>query len=257
MEYMVSKLAHLSGVSARTLRYYDEINLLKPKRISSSGYRIYGRQEVNLLQQILFYRELEFSLDEIKVLIYAEDFDTLSALKDHLLRLTNERQRLDQLILTVKKSIQAEKGEIQMEDREKFEAFKKQMIAENEERYGNEIREKYGEDVIDQSNKKLGNLSVEEYQVMEKLMLDLNQKLAEATELGDPKSELAQKVAQLHQEWIKSAWPDGYYDKQKHYNLSLMYIHDERFKAYYERVAPGAAEFLNKALKNYLDVEDE
>lgn len=63
MEYTVSQLAELSSVSARTLRYYDEIDLLKPKRTKPNGYRIYGLEEMNLLQQILFYRELEFSLE--------------------------------------------------------------------------------------------------------------------------------------------------------------------------------------------------
>ena len=71
MEYTVNKLAKLSGVSARTLRYYDEIDLLKPKRVSSNGYRIYGEDQVNMLQQILFYRELGISLDEIKEIISA------------------------------------------------------------------------------------------------------------------------------------------------------------------------------------------
>ena len=83
MEYSVSKLARLSGVSARTLRYYDEIGLLKPKRVNSSGYRIYGAREVDLLQQILFYREMDLSLDEIKQIIYAADFDVASALEEH------------------------------------------------------------------------------------------------------------------------------------------------------------------------------
>ena len=66
MEYTVQKLGKLAGISARTLRYYDEIGILKPARISSSGYRIYGKKEVDLLQQILFYRELGVDLESIK-----------------------------------------------------------------------------------------------------------------------------------------------------------------------------------------------
>ena len=72
MEYTVSKLAKLSGVSARTLRYYDQIGLLEPKRVNPSGYRIYGEAEVNLLQQILFYRELEMSLNDIKDIVHSK-----------------------------------------------------------------------------------------------------------------------------------------------------------------------------------------
>ena len=124
MEYSVSKLARLSDVSARTLRYYDEIGLLKPKRVNSSGYRIYGAREVDLLQQILFYREMDLSLDEIKQIIYAADFDVASALEEHLLQLSRKKARLEALIDTVSDSLQALKGEKMMTDQEKFEAFR-------------------------------------------------------------------------------------------------------------------------------------
>ena len=86
MEYTVSKLAKLSGVSVRTLRYYDQIGLLEPKRINSNGYRI-CEAEVNLLQQILFYRELEMSLREIKDIVHSKTFDEEEALFDHLAHL--------------------------------------------------------------------------------------------------------------------------------------------------------------------------
>ena len=68
MEYTIKKLSELAGVSTRTLRYYDEIGILKPARINSSGYRIYGEKEIDILQQILFYRELDFNLDSIRKL---------------------------------------------------------------------------------------------------------------------------------------------------------------------------------------------
>ena len=84
MEYSINKLAKLSGVSTRTLRYYDEIGLLSPKRISSNGYRVYGQKEVDLLQQILFYRELGVPLDKIKNIIWSKGYDCISALQGHL-----------------------------------------------------------------------------------------------------------------------------------------------------------------------------
>jgi len=251
MEYTVSKLARISGVSARTLRYYDEIDLLKPKRVNSSGYRIYGQTEVNVLQQILFYRELAFRLEEIKAIIYSDNFDMEEALKDHLAQLRKEKMRLDDLIETVEKSLQASRGEIEMNDQEKFEAFKKEKIAENEKAYGKEIREKYGETVIEQSNEKMDRLTKQEFDDFKAIDKALNEKLAEAVALDQPESDLAQEVCVLHRQWLEVAWPDGYYDKEKHYNLSLMYVQDERFKAYYEKIAPGAAQFLHEALKIY------
>lgn len=94
MEYTVQKLGQLAGVSTRTLRYYDEIGLLKPARINSSGYRIYGQQEVNRLQQILFYRELGLHLEKIRDIMNDPDFDSTKALKDHHENLLNKRSSL-------------------------------------------------------------------------------------------------------------------------------------------------------------------
>ena len=91
MEYAINKLAKMSGVSTRTLRYYDEIGLLKPVRTTSSGHRIYGDEELNLLQQILFYRELNFPLNEIKMLLYAPGFDRKRAFEGHLSSLQNQK----------------------------------------------------------------------------------------------------------------------------------------------------------------------
>lgn len=79
----MQKLAELAGISTRTLRYYDEFGILKPARINSSGYRIYGRTEVDLLQQILFYRELGLSLERIKAIMTEPSFDGAKALRKH------------------------------------------------------------------------------------------------------------------------------------------------------------------------------
>ena len=257
MEYTVSRLAKLSGVSARTLRYYDQIDLLKPSRINSSGYRIYGQSKVDLLQQILFYRELEMPLEEIKSILQSDNFDIHEALESHLVHLSNQRKRLDRLIQTIENTIQAKEGGPEISEQEKFEAFKKDVVDENEEKFGKEIRKKYGNAVVDQSNEKLRNTTASQMANFKALNDELDRKLAEATRLGDPRSRLAQEVCELHHEWIVAAWPQGYYGKEKHYNLSVMYIEDERFKAYYDKIERGAAEFLNKALKIYLDVETE
>ena len=251
MEYSVSQLAKLSGVSARTLRYYDEINLLKPKRINSSGYRIYGQDEVDLLQQILYYRELEMSLEAIKAIVHSGDFNITEALKEHLVHLSRQKRRLEGLITSVEQSLQAIKGDIIMSDQAKFEAFKQEKLKKNEAEYGEEVRAKYGKDVVEASNHQFANVPEAEWQSFQKLEDNLHTKLKEATQLGDITSLLAQEVCDLHRKWLIFFWPEGHYDKQKHYNLSLMYVHDDRFKAYYEKIQPDAAEFLNKALELY------
>ena len=249
MEYTVSKLAELAGVSPRTLRYYDEIGLLSPTRISSNGYRIYGQKEVDRLQQILFYRELGVPLDEIGRVLTAKNFDGLSALQNHLAGLLERREQLELLIANVEKTIKAMKGEIIMTDKEKFEGFLKKMVDDNERQYGEEIRKKYGEETVKRSNAKVLNMSQEQYAALEKLTEELNETLKKAVDKGDPGSELAQKACELHKKWLCFYWDK--YSKEAHIGVTQMYVDDPRFSEYYERIAPGCAVFLRDAVAIY------
>ncbi|MCM3388725.1 MerR family transcriptional regulator [Ureibacillus chungkukjangi] len=251
MEYTISKLAKLAGISSRTLRYYDEINLLKPSRINSSGYRIYGQKEIDRLQQILFLRELEVDLGTIIQIMNESSFDQFSALLDHQNKLIQKRARLDKLIETIDKTIAHQKGEIVMSNEEKFKAFKESLIAENEVKYGEEIREKYGDKTVDESNAKLRGMSKEDYAAMEKLGNEIFDLLPKAIATGDPTSEIAQELAEKHKEWLTFSWAS--YSKEAHKGLAEMYVADERFKAYYDKVAKGATEFLRDAIINYVD----
>ena len=116
MEYTINKLAKMAGVSTRTLRFYDEMGLLMPARISSNGYRIYGQKEIDLLQQILFYRELNVPLEDIKRMMVSKNYDRESALVNHLTALRSKRDQLDTLILNLEKTIKATEGDIEMND---------------------------------------------------------------------------------------------------------------------------------------------
>ncbi|MFU0825603.1 MerR family transcriptional regulator [Clostridium sp.] len=249
MEYTVQKLAKLAGVSPRTLRYYDEIGILKPARINSSGYRIYGQAEVDKLQQILFYRELGVGLDKIKKILNSPSFDAAKALREHRIKLLEKREQLDLLIANVEKTIALSEGRIKMSNKEKFEGFKKKMIDENEKKYGKEIRQKYGEDTVNKSNAKLMNMTEEQYEEFEKLGALLNETLKEAFAIGDPAGELAQKAADLHKQWLCYTWPS--YSKEAHAGVAQMYVDDERFTAYYDKEQPGMAEFLRDAIFIY------
>ncbi|SHN63504.1 MerR family transcriptional regulator [Desulfitobacterium chlororespirans] len=249
MEYTVQKLAHLAGISSRTLRYYDEIGILKPARISSSGYRIYGQQEVDRLQQILFYRELGMGLEGIKDMVTSPDFDGAKALREHREKLLEKREQLEQLIANVEKTIAQKEGRITMSDKEKFEGFKRKMIKENEAKYGEEIREKYGEETVEESNRKLMNMTQEQYDEFTKLGEEVLATLSEAFKTGDPAGELAQKTADLHRQWLTYSWPS--YSKEAHAGLAQMYVDDPRFTAYYDEKQPGAAEFLRDAVFIY------
>ncbi|MEH7355529.1 MerR family transcriptional regulator [Neobacillus drentensis] len=249
MEYTVQKLAHLAGVSTRTLRYYDEIGILKPARINSSGYRIYGQEEVNRLQQILFYRELGVSLDRIKTIVTAPSFDGAAALREHREKLLEKKEQLELLIANVEKTISLTEGRIQMSNKERFEGFKKKMIEENEKKYGKEIREKYGDDTINRSNAKAMNMTQEQHDEVTALAEQVTATLAEAFKTGDPAGDLAQKAADLHKQWLCFFWNE--YSKEAHAGLAQMYVEDERFKAYYDKEQPGTAEFLRDAINIY------
>lgn len=250
MEYTIKKLSQLAGVTSRTLRYYDKINLLKPKRINSSGYRIYGSQEVDRLQQILFFREFELPLEEIKNILDHPDYDTTAALKEHRQQLLAKREQLDHLLLTIDKTIAHERGEQKMTDKEKFEGFKKEQLAENEAKYGQEIREKYGEDTIKKANQKFHNLTEEEYEELQSMAQLIITDLKAAMETGDPASAEAQAVAALHKQWLAFTWPS--YSKEAHRGLADMYVYDERFTKYYDEPAGvGAAQFLRDAIHAY------
>jgi len=249
MEYTVQKLGQMAGVSTRTLRYYDEIGILKPARINSSGYRIYGQAEVDRLQQILFYRELGVSLESIRDIVTAPSFDGVRALLDHRDKLLEKRMQLELLIVNVEKTIALTEGRITMTDKEKFAGFKQKMIEDNEKKYGQEIREKYGDATVDKSNKKIQNMTPEEYDRITNLANEVMVTLQEAMETGDPAGELAQKAADLHRQWLSFYW-DGY-TKEAHASLAQMYVDDPRFTAYYDVEQPGTAIFLRDAVLIY------
>ena len=246
MEYTIQKLAAIAGISTRTLRYYDEIGILKPARINSSGYRIYGPFEVDRLQQILFYRELGVSLDQIKSIITDSSFDGANALREHRQKLLEKRKQLDVLIANVEKTIANTEGRIKMSTKEKFEGFKKKMIEDNEKKYGKEIRNQYGNETVEKSNAKLMNMTQEQYEEVTALAEQVAKTLAEAFQTGDPAGELAQKTAELHMQWLSYYWEQ--YSKEAHAGLAQMYVDDERFTAYYDKEQPGTAEFLRDAI---------
>lgn len=247
MEYTIKKMAQLSGVSSRTLRFYDEIDLLKPKRINSAGYRIYGSQEIDRLQQILFYRSLDFPLNQIRELLDDPTFDHQHALIEHQRKLLEKRAEIDTLLATVQQTLAQFKGGKKMTDQEKFEGFKKQKITENEENYGTEIREKYGEETIDKANEQWKNLSQEKYQEMQEVEQQLLTNLT--SYLSDPSNQaLAKEIFDAHKKWLLFSWPT--YQAEAHKGLGMLYISDERFTEYYDsRCGKGAAVALNEIIQ--------
>ena len=240
----------MAGVTTRTLRFYEEAGLLLPDRINNSGYRVYTSKQVDRLQQILFYKELGFSLEKIKSLILDDKIERVNELKQHHKMLLERKKQLEILIANVEKTIAAKEGKSIMSDHEKFEGFKKKIIKDNEEKYGNEVREKHGSASLEKSNRKIMNMSEEKLANVEKMNKELNSTLKAALLSNDPAGDLAQKACQLHKDWLLNYWSE--YSKEAHLGLVQMYVDDERFTAYYDGIAPGCALFLRDAMKIFL-----
>ncbi|APX71543.1 MerR family transcriptional regulator [Companilactobacillus allii] len=234
MEYTIKQLADLAGVSTRTLRYYDQIDLLKPKYNSKNNYRIYGEKQIDRLQQILFYRALEFSLSKIKQLMNDDDYSELTALKEQQELLVLKQRNLDELLNTVNATIKAKQEKITMTDNDKFEAFKNIKIKENESEFGKEIRDKYGDDVVDESNHKFAGLRQVDIKKMKKIEEDMFVNLLKVDE-SDLDSVYAKLVYEDHKKWLSYSLPN--YSASTHRGLVDMYITDKRFSDYYNNKA--------------------
>ena len=250
MEYTIQKLAELAGVSTRTLRWYDELGLLPPLRVGENGYRIYGPDQVDRLQQILFYRALGVELRQIKDILDDPSFDRLTALRSHLRALEEKERELDTIIKSVRETIRAaERNEI-MSDEAKFQAFKGKLVEENETRYGKEAREKYGDNQVDRANAAVMGLSQGQYADWEALTAAIQTRLEEAVAQGlSPEGEAGKELYELHRRWITVTIKD--YTPAKHRGIAQLYVLDKRFQAYYDENIPGCARFLTDAVTHW------
>lgn len=249
MDYTIAQMSELSGITPRTLRHYEDMGLLVPKRTAAS-YRIYGPAEVDTLQQILFYRELDFPLNEIGRIIHDPEFDSEKALREHLQALQDKKAQLDRLIKTVSYTIEEQEGVRTMSDKEKFESFKRETLEKNEGLYGEVVRKKYGEDAVAASNKKWMNMTEERHAAMDALGAEILADLKAAV-LADaePTSAAGISIGKKHREWLGFTW--GSYSPESHRGLGQMYTADARFTKYYDSEVAGCAAFLRDSISAY------
>lgn len=245
MHYTIKQLADLSGISTRTLRHYDDLGLLKPSHYTEVGYRLYSEAEVDRLQQILFYKELDVPLQEIEKLL-GESQQDVNRLETHLLALQQKQRRLEIVIETLTKTIEEKKGGRKMSHSEKFEGLKKTWIAENEKTYGKEVRDTYGDEVVDASNDKMMGLTETQFQQMQETEAQFIKELLLAMDENDIEGGHAKEAVKLHKQWLSYSWPS--YSNQAHQGLAEMYVSDPRFTAYYDKHRDGATQFLHDAI---------
>ncbi len=248
--YSVGQLAELSGVSVRTLHFYEEKGLLEAPRLPN-GYRSYGRREVDRLQQVLLYRELGVGLDEIRRILDDPAFDPAEALRRHLGELRRRRERIDRIIASVEDTLAGMEGGTPMGDEERFEAFKREAVEENERTYGREVRERWGDEAADASNERLMGMSQADFGRASELEARVRDEVLAGLSEGDRDASgpHAPRAARAHAEWLSCFWPEGQYTLQGHAQLAEMYLADERFQAYYDAWAPGAARYLVGAIR--------
>ncbi|MBQ9021102.1 MAG: MerR family transcriptional regulator [Eggerthellaceae bacterium] len=250
--YSVGQLAKLAGVSVRALHHYEAIGLLAPKH-AENGYRVYGPDDVECLQQILLYRACGMELSRIGELIDAHDFDATAALQGHLDTLCMRKQELENLIKTVRKTIDTLEGKTTMTDEERFEGLKRAAVDANEHAYGTEARQRYGDEAVDAANKRLLSMDQATWQRKEALEQAIIEQLKGAMASGDATNEKAAQLADLHVQWIQLQWGDGAYSRDAHLGLAQGYLADDRFRDYYDsRAGEGATEFLVAALQENL-----
>ncbi|MDN5299567.1 MAG: MerR family transcriptional regulator, thiopeptide resistance regulator [Clostridiales bacterium] len=247
--YSITELSKLSGVTTRTLRYYESIGLIKAGRDAESGYRLYDGTAVDQLQQILILRALAMPLKDI-AFVLNKPKDEIAQLKSHLDALKKEEKRLKRIIATVEKTIASKERGIALQDHEKFEGIKAERVAKNEALYGEEIRRRYGDDAIDAANAKFLKMTPDKALEAERLSADIEKLIVEGLESGDPEGIIAKRLAETHRAWLTIYWVD--YSSEAHRNLAEMYLADERFKAYYEQIGKGGTDFLVSAVRRYI-----
>ena len=236
----VKEVADLVGISVRTLHHYDEIGLLIPEETTESGYRIYSDENLETLQQILFFKELGFPLKKIKEIIHSSSFDRQEALEMHRKMLLNKRSRLDKMIKTLEKTIQHSKGEIQMSNKEKFEGFDF-----NYNPYEQEARERWGDKAVDDANEKINNMSKFDQEKFNAIYKNL----ASLRHLP-PESKEAQEGIK---EWYVFLNKIGSYSLEAFKGLGQMYVDDVRFTKSIDQFGEGLSKFMHDAMAVYAD----
>jgi len=192
--YTVKQISDMAGVSVRTLHYYDEIDLLKPSRVGDNGYRYYEDDALLRLQQILFFRELDLSLEEIGEILEMPAFDLLAALEAHRAGLQARIRRLQGLIKTVDGTILHLTGETKMSQNQLFSGFS----AEEEQRYKEEARRMYGANEVDASYKRWNDYSAQQREAIKAEGGAIYADLAAAMDKGAASAAVQAIVARWH-----------------------------------------------------------
>lgn len=241
MSMKVKEVAELVGASVRTLHHYDQIGLLTPKETTYSGYRLYSEEDLEKLQQVLFFRELDFSLKEIKTIINSPSFNQQEALILQRKMLIEKRNRVDKMIETIDKTIRHTMGEIKMSNEERFEGINFRL-----NQYEQEARTRWGDQPVDEISAKLRDMAIDEQQDLSQNRDVIFNKLVQLRNYS-PNSQEVQKTIKEWYDFLNKNF--GKYSLDAFQGLGQLYIKDERFTQNIDQYSEELAKFMSEAMK--------
>lgn len=244
--YTVRQVASMADITVRTLHHYDALGLLRPSDRSAAGYRLYGEADLLRLQQILFFRELGFSLEQIRTIVGDPHFDRVRALEDHRRMLQAQIARLERLLTTVEKTIaHLTEGKMPLTDAELYEGFSQEQI----ERYKREAREKYGKKIVEESEQRVKQMPRSHWDAINAEGEDATQQIAALAKQGrKPSDPEVQAQIARHFAWVTHFWQP---DAESYAGLGQLYAENDEFRAHYEKYMAGMADFMSAAMAYY------
>ncbi|MHA1559697.1 MAG: MerR family transcriptional regulator [Alphaproteobacteria bacterium] len=250
--HTVKQVARLSGISVRTLHFYDEIGLLKPAYYGENGYRYYEKEQLLILQQILFYRELDVPLEQIKLILTDPDFNRLETLRAHRRRLESELGRHQQLIRTIDGTIAELNGTETMAIEHMFEGFS----SEKQRQYEKELVATHGENMqpkIDASKERIKGWTKEDFEAASDRWQAFLQALADLERAGNAADSVeVQALVPSHRAWLESYWAPN---REAYIGLGQLYATHPDFRKQFDAIREGLAEFCAEAMRVYAEAE--
>ncbi|RSD25509.1 MerR family transcriptional regulator [Mesobacillus subterraneus] len=252
--YKVKEVAAITGVSVRTLHHYDRIGLLEPEGITSSGYRLYSERDLERMQQILFFKEMDLSLQEIKEILERPDFDRHDTLRKHKDLLLAKKKRLEEMIQTVDKTLRSMERGYKMADKDLFKGFDMTEIEEHQKKYSEEAKQKYGKKAVEKVEERTSGYSPEDWGDIQAKTEEIYKRIIAGMEHGPENPEVQRAVA----DWRQSI-TDHYYDctLEIYRGLGDLYVNDPRFTKNIDKYQTGLAAFFKDAIHFYCDQQEK
>jgi DNA-binding transcriptional MerR regulator len=243
--YTIKQIADMAGVTTRTIRYYDQIDLLKPVETHANGYRYYDRSSLLTLQQIMFFRELDLPLEDIRDIIKRPDFDMVDALQKHRMSLQTQQTRLQRLLRTLDQTIDSLNGMGEISEEEYFKGF-------DQSEYEEEVRARWGNtSYYTESQQKWASYSPQQQEEIKEKGSHMITDMVGTDPSAKPEDTNIQQAVGAYYDYLNRYFYTC--DLEFFRGLSDMWVADPRFAANYERVRPGGAAFVREAVHYYCD----